>query len=133
MVLRDPGSTNGSFVDGVRVQNAVLQSGQPFRLGSVPMIFYADGVATARTTPIQPVAVAPPVAVARPVVAQPVVGAIRVASPVVSGARVRVSGPPASPTVVAAPAVAASPAAPAHSPRSGNPGQTSSALPISGA
>jgi len=105
-VLRDPGSTNGSFVDGVRVQDAVLQSGQSVRLGSVQMIFYADDVAKVRTSPIQPVAVA------EQAVAQPVVGAERVGSPVVSGTKLRISGRSASPPAVAAPTVAPSPAAP---------------------
>lgn len=40
-ILKDLGSTNGTFVDGSRVGEAVLKDGQIVRLGDVEMRFYA--------------------------------------------------------------------------------------------
>jgi hypothetical protein len=45
--IKDLGSTNGTFVNRVQVSEAVLQSGQAFRLGEVEMVFYADSPAGA--------------------------------------------------------------------------------------
>ncbi len=42
VVIRDMGSTNGTFVNRAKVQESRLATGQPVRLGSVDMIFYAD-------------------------------------------------------------------------------------------
>lgn len=42
VTIRDVGSTNGTFVNRARVQEARLSTGQPLRLGSVDMIFYGD-------------------------------------------------------------------------------------------
>lgn len=39
VVVKDLGSTNGSFVNGQRIEKAVLQSGQVLRLGDVKIIF----------------------------------------------------------------------------------------------
>ena len=41
--IKDMGSTNGTYVKGARIEESPLISGQPFRLGSVDMIFYTDG------------------------------------------------------------------------------------------
>ncbi len=78
-VLRDSGSTNGTFVGGARVQEHNLEHGKGVRLGNVDMIFYssADVQATAveSTSPQPPVrkamrvatlAVASPAAAAEP-------------------------------------------------------------------
>ena len=42
VLLRDLGSTNGTFVNRARIEEAVLKSGQTFHLGSVAMLFDAD-------------------------------------------------------------------------------------------
>ena len=44
-IIRDLGSTNGTFVNRAPVKEAVLQDGQTIHLGSVQMAFYADGAA----------------------------------------------------------------------------------------
>jgi hypothetical protein len=41
VVLRDSGSTNGTFVGGSRVQEGSLENGKNIRLGGVEMIFYS--------------------------------------------------------------------------------------------
>jgi FHA domain len=41
-VLRDLGSTNGTFVDRARVQEAALQGGQTLHFGTLRLVFYAD-------------------------------------------------------------------------------------------
>jgi len=79
-VLRDSGSTNGTFVGASRIQEQHLQDGEKIRLGSVEMVYYAGQAsdAPAAATPVSkpvvrfakvsaPTAVAPigaPVAVA---------------------------------------------------------------------
>jgi pSer/pThr/pTyr-binding forkhead associated (FHA) protein len=47
--IQDLGSTNGTFINGGRVQEAMLQNGQNIRLGSVEMVFYADSPQYAAT------------------------------------------------------------------------------------
>ncbi|HEY5912845.1 MAG TPA: FHA domain-containing protein [Verrucomicrobiae bacterium] len=47
VVLKDLGSTNGTFVNRLPVREAVLQTGQTVHLGGVEMMFYADSPATA--------------------------------------------------------------------------------------
>ena len=42
-VIKDMGSTNGTYVNRSKVEESRLESGQPLRLGSVDMIFYTDG------------------------------------------------------------------------------------------
>lgn len=48
VTIRDMGSTNGTFVNRARIQEARLSTGQPLRLGSVDMIFYGDDPAVAK-------------------------------------------------------------------------------------
>ena len=49
VAIRDAGSTNGTFINGVPVKQAALQPGQALRLGWVEMTIMADAVATAAT------------------------------------------------------------------------------------
>ncbi|MCS7337087.1 MAG: FHA domain-containing protein [Verrucomicrobiae bacterium] len=66
-VVRDLGSTNGTFVNGMRIQEAVLQHGQVLRIGTVELLYEESapgqrqahpGLGTARST--QPIRIAPP-------------------------------------------------------------------------
>jgi hypothetical protein len=52
--IKDMGSTNGTFVNRAKIQESRLESGQPLRLGSLDMIFYTDGAATAVAAPPPP-------------------------------------------------------------------------------
>lgn len=117
--IRDTGSTNGTFVNRARIQEARLATGHPVRLGSVDMIFYGDEAGPAKTAPPAvpppppvpvmkisdaapaPVAAALPVATAMPVAAPlPVAAAVPTAAPV----RVTAPAPVATGLLVAAPA-----------------------------
>ncbi len=40
--IQDLGSTNGTFINGAKVQEQAIQDGQTIRLGNVEMLFYAD-------------------------------------------------------------------------------------------
>ncbi len=61
-VIKDMGSTNGTFVNRAKVTESRLESGQPFRLGSVDIIYYTDGpdAVTANVVPPPPTQAAPP-------------------------------------------------------------------------
>lgn len=50
-VLRDLGSLNGTFVNGERVQNQPLKTGDEITLGSTRIIFTGDEAAATSTTP----------------------------------------------------------------------------------
>ena len=64
-VIRDLGSTNGTFVNRAPVKEAVLQPGQTIHLGSVEMAFYGDGHAgTAPGVPRASVVATPRIATA---------------------------------------------------------------------
>src|SRR6185369_596092 len=55
--LKDLGSTNGTFVNRVPITESVLESGQRIQLGSVELLFEADGapgVASAVSEPPLP-------------------------------------------------------------------------------
>src|SRR6266478_5836212 len=53
--LKDLGSTNGTFVNRVPITESVLQSGQRIQLGSVELLFEADGApATGSAIPEPP-------------------------------------------------------------------------------
>src|ERR1700761_4620259 len=54
-VIKDMGSTNGTYVNRAKVTESRLESGQPLRLGSVDMVFLTDG-----PDAVQAVAVPPP-------------------------------------------------------------------------
>jgi hypothetical protein len=104
--IKDLGSTNGTFVNGARVTEAVLQAGQTIHLGGVPLAFYADGpVAVAQIVQAAPLpaALAPP----PPIPAAASGDTVRLAAP-----NIRLAAPAAAPRPVAAVAVAAIPAVP---------------------
>jgi hypothetical protein len=85
-VIKDMGSTNGTYVNRAKIQESRLESGQPLRLGSLDMIFYTDGPDAVSTVQV-PAPPPPP----RPG------GSIRVAG------LSRASEPTSSPTAVDAP------------------------------
>lgn len=93
-LIRDLGSTNGTFVNRAPVKEAVLQPGHTVHLGGVEMLFYADAPIASGAPPLPP-----PRAVAR------------------------ISGPPpsapvAAPPVMEAPPVAGTPSGPCkHHPK----------------
>src|SRR6267154_2065862 len=41
-VIKDLGSTNGTLIHGIKVQEILLQPGETFRVGSVEMVLQAD-------------------------------------------------------------------------------------------
>ena len=88
VLLKDLGSTNGTFVNRAPVREAVLQSGQHVQLGSVNMLFEAARVAV-EDAPI----VSPAAAPARPA------GAIRLATPKKAVANEPLAEPPLPPPV----------------------------------
>src|SRR5204862_6387752 len=47
-VIKDLGSTNGTYINRAPVTEAVLQSGQTIHLGGVEMVFQSDAPALAR-------------------------------------------------------------------------------------
>src|ERR1035438_5366643 len=53
-VIRDLGSTNGTFVNRAPVKEAALQAGQTIHLGGLEMMFYSD--APGHTGTAQPLA-----------------------------------------------------------------------------
>src|SRR5262245_56536746 len=69
-LLKDLGSTNGTFVDRAPVHEALLRSGQHLQLGSVDMVFESErpagavapapAIPTVRVQPTAPSAPAPP-------------------------------------------------------------------------
>lgn len=72
-VIRDLGSTNGTYVNHAPVQEAALRTGQTVHLGHLELIFYSDAPAYAAATQ--------PATVPRPVAGAPLVPPPRVAAP----------------------------------------------------
>lgn len=101
VVLRDLGSTNGTYVDRMRVQEAVLRAGQTIHLGGVAMLFQADAVAPAAPTGVRPTS---PIAVAVPTAAPVARAAVPVAT--VRPALAVASPSAVPPPTAAAPAIA---------------------------
>ncbi len=64
VVIKDLGSTNGTYVNRAQVKEAVLRSGQTIHLGSVQMVYQADTPATATPAAPKP---APVAAKAKPI------------------------------------------------------------------
>jgi hypothetical protein len=82
-VIKDLGSTNGTYVNRAKIEQAPLQSGQTVHLGGVEMRYYTDtdGAAVETASPAPPAAVriSVPQATARP--AAPAGGTVRIAAP----------------------------------------------------
>jgi len=99
VVLRDLGSTNGTFVNRAPVKEAVLQNGQTIHLGGVMMTFYSDAPGTAAAPVAAPAAGLPPprvsaaAHVARTATQDTVAAAPPVAAPVSAPAPVTGSQP----------------------------------------
>ena len=87
VLLKDLGSTNGTFLNRARVQEALLQSGHHLHLGGVEMVFEA-GASPAAAVPV-------PVPVPVPVAARVVI------SPKPAGGALRISGAPPAATAPA--------------------------------
>lgn len=94
VTIKDMGSTNGTFLNQARIQESRLVHGQPLRLGSVDMIFYADGPVTTSGTSAPP---PPPPAPILRVPAAPVSAPPTAPVLTVSAAPVPVSAPPPPP------------------------------------
>src|SRR5262249_19894487 len=108
--IKDLGSTNGTFLNRVPIQEAALQSGQTIHLGGLEMMFYADEPETAPTASASAPTATPAV---RPVIAAP-----RLAAAVVRPAQQADTAPPIPPALVATPAVAAGSQNCKHHPKS---------------
>ena len=97
IVLKDLGSTNGTFVNRAPVKEVPLQPGQVIHLGAVEMAFYSDGPA-----PVVPAKAAPTV------VAVPAVAAVPAAAVTPGDAPVIIK--PAARPLTLSPAIARTPA-----------------------
>ncbi len=113
-VIKDLGSTNGTFVNRSRIQEAALQSGQTILLGGVEMVFYSDGPApapgaavSADTAPKVRMVGAPVRATAAPVAARAAVTTTTIPAPKPAG------GVPKQAVVMPKSAVVLPPPAPA--------------------
>src|SRR6266540_6968541 len=49
VIVRDLGSTNGTFINSVPIRQAILEPGQTLRLGTVELFFPADAPTTTTT------------------------------------------------------------------------------------
>src|SRR5215472_8131238 len=56
-VIRDLGSTNGTFINRAPVKEAALQPGQTLHLGGVELLFHGDGLAAAPAVGAAPVGI----------------------------------------------------------------------------
>jgi len=108
-IIRDLGSTNGTYVNRAPVKEAPLQPGHTIHLGGVEIMYQGDGPASATVTEAQ--ALPPP--------PLPTAGTIRIASgpsPIARAISVTPSAPPAIPGH--ATAISVTPSAPAAVPTS---------------
>jgi len=85
-LIKDMGSTNGTYVNRAKVQESRLESGQPLRLGSVDMVYYTDGPDAVQVNAVPP----PPQAAPPP------------PPPLKPGGSLRISGLAPAPVAVAA-------------------------------
>src|SRR5436190_1101384 len=121
VIIRDLGSTNGTFVNRAPVKEALVQSGQSIHLGGVEMIFQ-DGPPTAgevgktefirapivaKAVPVSPIPGIP--AAPKPIVITPVVAAVPQGVPAISVVPRAVQPAAGSPVVAA---VVSAPGAP---------------------
>ena len=58
VIVRDLGSTNGTFINSVPIRQAILEPGQTLRLGSVELFFPPDAPTTTTTVSGSPPAIA---------------------------------------------------------------------------
>ncbi len=79
VVLKDSGSTNGTFVGGARIQEGNLEHGKSIRLGGVEMIFYSGTNTTATAVASAP---SPPAIRIAMKAAAPAVAAVAAPPPV---------------------------------------------------
>lgn len=112
VMIRDTGSTNGTFVNRAKIQEARLVTGQPVRLGSVDMVFYGEDAGPAKTAPSPaPILTAAPLPVSAPplppipvmklsdaapipvAAALPVAAAVPIAAPIPVAAAVPIAAP----------------------------------------
>lgn len=121
VMVKDLGSTNGTFINRAPVTESVLQPGQLLRLGGVEMLLEADAagaITVVENTPANTAAPAPPTAVALQVdAASPARPAPSISSPSAGGLRIAgarpavvVAPPPMRETEAAPPMVEAPPA-----------------------
>lgn len=106
-VIKDLGSTNGTFVNRAPVREAPLANGQNVRLGGVEMMFYSDAAAPQTASPPAPmIAAAVPVAVPIDSSPEAIVGTTEATTVVMAA-----PDPPLAPSIprVARPAAAAAP------------------------
>jgi hypothetical protein len=105
-IIRDLGSTNGTYVNRAPVQEAALQAGQTIHLGGVEIMYQGDGPAPATGTEAQALP-PPPVPVARAISVTPsgppqprAISVTPSAPPVVPGHATAISVTPTGPPVV---------------------------------
>jgi hypothetical protein len=104
-LLKDLGSTNGTYVNRAPVKEAALQAGQTLHLGSLEMMFYSDAPGYASAAPFATAArLAPGGPALPPPRAVAPAGVARIpAAPIVSLSPGRPPAPIAAPPVEAAP------------------------------
>jgi hypothetical protein len=111
VLIRDLGSTNGTFVNRAPVKEAVLQTGQTLHLGGLEMMFYSDAPAAA--APVRAVGAPPP-----PPRAVAPAGVVRLQGPPPPVARIPSPPPPMAVPPTEAPPPMATPSGPCkHHPK----------------
>jgi hypothetical protein len=78
-IIRDLGSTNGTYLNRAKINESALQAGNTVHLGGVEMLFHSDSQAPVIAMPPPPGPLRPAIAVARPT--------MRVAVPTAAPAR----------------------------------------------
>ena len=53
-VIKDLGSSNGTYLNGMRIQESALEPGQTIRLGNLEMVFYSDAPTSSLTIQAAP-------------------------------------------------------------------------------
>ena len=105
--LRDLGSTNGTFINGVQVTDVTLEADQHIQLGNVTVLFEADAPVSARVAAAPPPPPPPPPGV-RIAVASPTAPSVRI-SLSTAAAQAPVAGAVEAPPADEAPATIALP------------------------
>lgn len=101
VIIKDLGSTNGTFVDRRPIQEAKLEPGQTVHLGGVPIAIYADETVAvpAMTTAPAMAAVSTTAAAAVPVTIAPSRPSLRLTSSAPLAPAEEMTGPPIAPPV----------------------------------